>query len=188
MSDRTMKEIALDLLAEYEAARTTAIWEFSSCIEESERELDKEIKAYKAEIEEAAAREDHETGGDTMKKLETIQKAGKLNEVYRVGEPGPGGAYHTYAIAKIEKEPGENPIIATVKFQKGPRSAKTSRHGVLDHELIEIVRDRLKHFQMGEFAAEENEQAIYHLEQALDWMNKRVEDRIARGVLGKEEK
>ena len=125
-----------------------------------------------------------EMGGVTMEKLETVQKQGKLNEVYRVGEEGPGGAYHTYAIVKIDAEENENPIIATIKFQKGPRSEETSRHGILDHELVEIVRDRLKSFQKGEYATEENRIALFFLEEALKWMNKRVEDRIKRGVLG----
>jgi hypothetical protein len=130
----------------------------------------------------------NEMGGVTMEKLETVQTQGKLNEVYRVGEEGPGGAYHTYAIVKIDPEEGENPIIATVKFQKGPRSEKTSRHGILDHELVEIVRDRLKAFQKGEYATEENRIALFLLEEALKWMNKRVENRIKRGVFGTKKK
>lgn len=31
-----------------------------------------------------------------MEKLSTIQKRNNLNEVYRCGDPGPGGAYHNY--------------------------------------------------------------------------------------------
>lgn len=129
-----------------------------------------------------------EIGGVTMEKVEMVQKHGLLNEVYRVGEEGPGGAYDTYAIVKIDPEEGENPIIATVKFQKGPRSEKTSRHGILDHELIEIVLDRLKAFQKGKFATPENKIAIFLLAEALKWMNRRVEDRLKRGVLGKYKK
>jgi ribosomal protein S17E len=54
---RTMKEIALELLAQYKAAETTIIWDFSCNIEDSEKKLEKKIAAYKAEIEEADARE-----------------------------------------------------------------------------------------------------------------------------------
>lgn len=129
-----------------------------------------------------------EMGGVTMEKLNTVQQLGKLNEVYRVGEEGPGGAYHTYAIVKVDAEKNENPIIATIKFQKGARSEETSRQGILDHELVEIVRDRLKSFQKGEFATEENRVALFLLEEALKWMNKRIENRIKRGVLGKHKK
>lgn len=119
-----------------------------------------------------------------MEKIETVQKHGLLNEVYRVGEEGPGGAYHTYAIVKLDPKEGENPIIATIKFQKGPRHEETSRHGILDHELIEIVVDRLKAFQKGNLASPQTKVALFLLEEALKWMNARVEDRLRRGVLG----
>ena len=133
-------------------------------------------------------REHEQVGGDSVKKVVTVQRLGKLNEVYRSGDRGPCGAYHTYIVARAKREPGKNPIIALVKFQKGPRNDPGARTGVLDCDLIEIVRDRLKAFQEGEFSTAENEAAIFHLEQALQWMNRRVEDRIERGVLGKMEK
>ena len=113
------------------------------------------------------------TGGVTMEKINTVQKADLINEVYRIGEQQQDGAYDTYAIVKIEHEENENPIIATVKFQKGPRSAKTSRHGILDHELIEIVKDRLELIQKGKYASEENRIALFLLEEALKWLGKR---------------
>lgn len=71
-----------------------------------------------------------------------------------------------------------------IKFQKGPRKEATSQHGVLDTDLLEIVRHRLQCFQAGEFATRENAIALTHIEEALLWMNKRVEDRIERNVLG----
>lgn len=126
-----------------------------------------------------------------MEKLKTIQTLGKLNDVYRTGERGPGGAYHTYTVARIEDEEenqASNPVVAIIRFQRGPRSAPDALTGVLDADLIEIVRDRLKCFQEGEFSTPENSCAIECLEHALHWMNRRVEDRIQRGVLGKNEK
>ena len=117
-----------------------------------------------------------------MEKLSTIQKRNKLNEVYREGEPGPGGAYHEYSVAlQFEDATG---IVSHIRFQKGPRNEVGSIHGVLDTDLLEIVRDRLKAFQSGEFACRENACALTHIEEALMWMNKRVEDRAERGVLG----
>lgn len=59
-----------------------------------------------------------------------------------------------------------------------------SIHGLLDTDLLEIVRDRLQGFQSGEFACRENAIALTHLEECLLWMSKRVEDRAERGVLG----
>lgn len=133
-----------------------------------------------------------------MKKLSTIQKRNNLNAVYRTGEEGPGGAYHDYDIypadfdplsvlGEIEPDNVELPL-ACIEFQKGPRYDAEARHGVLDTDLLEIVRDRLKAFQNGPYATRENACALTHIEEALLWMNKRVEDRAERGVLGTTEK
>ena len=123
-----------------------------------------------------------------MKKLSTIQKRNNLNDVYRCGDPGPGGAYHYYRVEWVA-----NPDVGMVhsqliQFQCGPRKELLSNHGILDTDLLEIVRDRLKCFQAGDYACRENACALTHIEEALMWMNKRVEDRAERGVLGTNEK
>ena len=69
-------------------------------------------------------------------------------------------------------------------LQNGARKERLSIDGILDTDLLEIVRHRLQCFQQGEFATRENACALTHIEEALMWMNKRVEDRIERGVLG----
>lgn len=114
-----------------------------------------------------------------MEQLKTIQIKGKLNEVFRCGEKGPGGAYHDYVVW----HPGAN-FQTMIEFQKGSRNDPEARHGVLDADLLEIVRDRLQSFQEGEFACQENQHALLFVEEALKWMNERVENRIERGVLG----
>lgn len=119
-----------------------------------------------------------------MRKLETIQTKEKLNSVFAVDEKGPGGANHAYSIVSADTERG----YLDVFFQKGPRKEVGSHHGVIDSDLLEIVRDRLIAFQEGPYASEYNEAALSHIECALSWMNKRIEDRIARDVLGKYEK
>lgn len=124
-----------------------------------------------------------------MEELSTIQKRDKLNAVCRVGEPGPGGAWHDYVIYKAEQEPGTpSEAVGCVLFQRGARKDPEARNGVLDVDLLEMVRDRLKAFQAGPFATRENACALTHIEEALMWMNKRVEDRAERGVLGTMEK
>ena len=62
-----------------------------------------------------------------MQKLNPIQKRENLNHVYRVGAPGPGGAYHDYDIydvADLPALPGYGPhpevALACIEFQKGP--------------------------------------------------------------------
>ena len=115
-----------------------------------------------------------------MNKLNTIQKREKLNDVYNIGEKGPGGAYHDYSVVRTDTQV----ILESIEFQKGPRNEPESRHGVLDVDLLEIVRDRLKAFQSSGFACIENAQALLHIEEALMWLNRRTEDRIERNVLG----
>ena len=50
---RTLKEIALDLLNQYEIAETTVIGEFSVNIVKSMKQLGAEVEAYRDEIENA---------------------------------------------------------------------------------------------------------------------------------------
>lgn len=115
-----------------------------------------------------------------MKQLDTIQKRENLNVVLRRDELGPGAGFHDYVIVRADTQE----IVLEVPFQKGPRKADFSRQGVLDCDLMEIVRDRLKAFQDGPMASRENEKALEYIEKALEQMNKRVEDRIKRNVLG----
>ena len=132
-----------------------------------------------------------------MKELNTVQKMEKLNDVFAIDEPGPGGAHHLYAVCKhntgrISEEDGtfrtrpEN-MLAEVQMQCGARKEAESIPGVIDADLLEIVRDRLRDFQAGPFACRENACALTHIEEALMWINRRVEDRITRGVLGTEQ-
>ena len=118
-----------------------------------------------------------------MEKLKTIQTKENLNNVFRGDNPGPGGAYHDYLIASQE-----GTAVAGILFQKGPRHDPASRHGVIDSDLLEIVRDRLTAFQNGQYACDENARALMYVEQALIQLNMRVENRIERGVLGTMEK
>ena len=124
-----------------------------------------------------------------MEKLITIQKRSKLNDVYRAGEQGPGNAYHEYLIrpANLTSDTDYMDNVS-IKFQKGPRKDPNSQQGLLDADLLEIVRDRLKCFQEGDFACETNEKALEYIELALMFLNRRVEDRIERDVLGTNQK
>ena len=132
-----------------------------------------------------------------MKQLNTIQKLENLNDVFAVDDPGPGGANHLYMVckhntARISDEDGtfrtrpEN-ILLTVQMQSGPRKDPEAIPGTLDGDLLEIVRDRLAAFQAGPYSCRENACALTHIEEALMWLNRRVEDRVTRGVLGQNE-
>jgi len=116
---------------------------------------------------------------NVLEKLSTIQKRENLNTVFVLDEKGNGGANHSY---QIDLQDGND--VCNIQFQNGARKLPDSIHGVLDTDLLEIVRHRLQCFQEGPFSSEYNRVALSHVEQALMWMNRRVEDRIERNVLG----
>jgi len=118
-----------------------------------------------------------------MERLSTIQKNGRLNDIYAIGDIGPGGAKHEYAIVTQQDQ-----CVCRIHFQKGPREDETSVEGACDQDLLEIVRDRLRGFVNGDMPTRETAIALTHVEEALLWLNKRIEDRIERGVLGTMEK
>lgn len=120
-----------------------------------------------------------------MEKLSTIQKRENLNYVYVADERGNGGANHSYRIKSVDDN-SVDPLnaLGVIQFQNGARKLPDSIHGVLDGDLLEIVRHRLQCFQQGPFSSHENAVALTHIEEALMWMNRRVEDRIERNVLG----
>lgn len=117
-----------------------------------------------------------------MKKLITVQKREKLNEVFAVDEKGNGGANHRYEIIATPVDTDARTQV--IQLQNGARKDENATHGVIDSDLLEIVRHRLQCFQAGPFATEYNAKALEHLEIALMYINRRVEDRIERNVLG----
>lgn len=143
-----------------------------------------------------------------MIKLDTIQKEKNLNNVYAIGEKGPGSAYHNYSIISdlgngyirnqfIEFQLGGRNTIGSVagslKMTKaniriGSRNTINSVPGATNEDLLEIVRHRLQCFQESDFKCDYNLQALIHIEAALYQLNKRTKDRYRRGVLGTYEK
>ena len=113
--------------------------------------------------------------------LQTIQKRNKLNNVHVADEKGNGNAYHIYHINQVGET---NNLVGEIQFQNGARTHEESIAGILDADLLEICRHRLQSFQKGDFATRENAIALTHIEEALLWLNKRVEDRAERNVLG----
>lgn len=119
-----------------------------------------------------------------MRKLNTIQKVEKLNNVFaNDSDDLVGGASHHYIIESPRTEVNGYNTITRIDFQCGARNDENSKVGVLDTDLLEIVRDRLRGFQSGDFATEDNEKALEHIEIALMYLNKRIMDRYERNVL-----
>ena len=101
-----------------------------------------------------------------------------LTDVYREKETS-FNAPHNYEVRSSDF--GE--LLNIIHFQEGPID-EVGINGVMNENLIVMVMDRLEHFQDSEYACEENELALKHLDLALEAMNKRTIDRIDRGVEG----
>lgn len=107
-----------------------------------------------------------------------IDTSHKYTDVFSTDYIGPGNAHHVYVIKKKEGEQ-----MLAVFFQNGPIK-EAGVNGVMDENLIAIVIDRLEGFQSGRYACEENQQALNHLESALNALQDRTRKREARGVEG----
>lgn len=121
-----------------------------------------------------------------MRKLDTIQKYNRRNTIYAADDKGSSGANHIYM---VECHAGDDPVtsdmnISLICFQYDPGNGQDGIAGVLDTDLLEIVRDRLKGFQEGNCPSPDNAMALRHIEEALLWLNKRMEERAERGTLG----
>ena len=91
-------------------------------------------------------------------------------------------APHRYEV--VANEPGCYPdTLAKIHFQEGPIK-ECGVNGVCNEDLINMVIDRLEHFQKSEFSCRENAIAITKLEEALLWLRKRTMGREQRGVEG----
>ena len=112
-------------------------------------------------------------------------------------EPGAGGANHRYEISGFDTE--SNPSTTDsdgynvsfsrllVLFQNGP-IAEAGVNGITQEALIAICIDRLRCFQAGPYACDENKWALRDLESAQHWLLSRTRARMARGVEGTHEK
>ncbi len=88
-------------------------------------------------------------------------------------------APHKYFVAEAADGRG----LCYIHFQEGPIK-EAGVNGVCNEDLINMVIDRLEHFQKSEFKCRENAMAITKLEEALLWLRKRTMQREARGVEG----
>lgn len=121
----------------------------------------------------------------TDHKIEGIDNA--LN-IAVLDEPGQGGACHEYSITFMS-EPDESGNVTggslcKISFQNGPVQ-EFGINGITQEALITVCIDRLRCFQVGAFACDDNLDALTHLEAALTCLQKRTRDRLARGVEGR---
>ena len=106
-------------------------------------------------------------------------------------EPGAGGANHAYHIdwqTDISHDPTTvMPNSLDIHFQEGPIK-EFGVNGVTQEGLLAIVIDRLRSFQAGPFACDENAVALKFCENALQVLQTRTRLRMARGVEGTNQK
>ena len=78
----------------------------------------------------------------------------------------------------------------TISWQDGPLGrgeVRRAPNGAFVEDVIESARQRIEFYQTasgGRFACEQNDAAMWHLEQALIVLDDRTQDRESRGVEG----
>lgn len=124
-------------------------------------------------------------------RLLSSHKVNPANDKLRIevlDEPGQGNACHNYRISGFDttnnpsEELGQTQGVE-ILFQNGP-IAEFGVNGVTQEALLAIVEDRLIGFQQGPYACSDNQTALYHVQSAMQWLQKRTRDRMARGVEG----
>lgn len=123
----------------------------------------------------------------------TDHKLNGLNDALEINvldEPGQGGANHEYEISFYPTEGDHQyaePQKVRISFQNGPIK-EAGVNGISGEALLAIVIDRLRSFQAGPYASNDNMHALVHATQCLEWLQKRTRDRLARGVEGTNQK
>jgi hypothetical protein len=117
-------------------------------------------------------------------------KVNGLNEkikIEAIDEKGEGGANHHYLVQWGEIDNIEGWTIQKeyleIIFQKGPIKENGVK-GVSNEAILAIVIDRLEGFQSGNFACEENKEALEYLSRAMRVLQRRTLERMNRGVEG----
>lgn len=123
--------------------------------------------------------------GDAVRQLHEheVNPANASIKIEVMDEPGAGGACHEYEVSWGSIELGQS---IRISFQNGP-IPQNGVNGLTHEVLLAIIADRLRSFQVGPYACEENYQALNHIIEAQMWLQRRTLARIARGVEGTHE-
>ena len=104
-------------------------------------------------------------------------------------EPGSGGACHAYLSSGFDNTSNpsdpddQDPGTCLVLFQNGPPT-EVGVNGVTLEALLAILCDRLRGFQSGPYACDDNAEALACMEQAQTALQRRTKARMERGVEG----
>lgn len=96
-------------------------------------------------------------------------------------------SHHRYELDNFENKEAVGQVIQFIEkepIEAGKPELKTINDGTTNEEVLKMLIDRMVGLG-SKFPCRENSIAITKLEEALMWLNKRTENRIARGVEGK---
>jgi hypothetical protein len=104
-------------------------------------------------------------------------------------DPVNGNSSHNYAFVFESEEDKSAGCLSEqrVVFQHGPIK-EVGINGITIEALVDVILDRLRGFQEGGFSCVENDMALHHFTQGLNYLNARTKRREARGVEGRNEK
>jgi len=88
-----------------------------------------------------------------------------------------------YALLQFKREADDSQLFQKVVFYKKNLDG-TEVNGTTLEEMLRVSIERLTDLN-SKFPCRENSIALTKMQEALMWLNKRTEDRIARGVEGK---
>lgn len=80
----------------------------------------------------------------------------------------------------------------TISWQNGPLGKagtedRKAPNGAFVETLIQAVIERIEFYNSSGFGCKENNEALWHLEQANEWLDKRTKDRQSKGIEGTHE-
>lgn len=114
-----------------------------------------------------------------------LDQHGKQTNLINVQVLTPG---HKYTLANFETTEFEQDqtlqFIEKVPVFSSSSELKTINNGTTNEELLRVLIDRMQYLQT-KFPCRENAIVITKLEESLMWLEKRTNDRKARGVEGK---
>lgn len=94
--------------------------------------------------------------------------------------------YRDNGVADRYTEKIDGKEVLKVKFQTGG-TATTERNGVFIEDLLIVAHAKLNEYNQ-KFPCRENSLALTKIEEAMQWLVARKEEREYRGVYGKDEK
>ncbi len=80
-----------------------------------------------------------------------------------------------------------NSLVASVKFQDGPIKESKGRNGAFVEDLIYIAQKRIEFYNAAGFECVENNDALHHLQKAMEALQARTARRTEQGVEGTHE-